>query len=320
MKILLTGASGFVGGSFLKRFADAPDVEIHGIGRRALPLANYSRRDLTGPLDLDFTPDVVIHAAARALPWGSRAEFHAQNVRATANVLEFCRRKGVRNFIYLSSSSVFYREADQENLTERSPMGPEFVNDYARTKYEGECLVREFAGRWVILRPRAVFGPGDTVLFPRILQAAQAGKMVRLKRDGPPARGDLIYIDTLCDYLMKAAADAEVQGDFNLTNGEPIEIEAFLWDVFEKLGLPLPEKSLSCERALRLATVIEWFYKIVLPSREPPITRFGIGVLAYSKTFDIAKTLEILGPPSMGLEEGVAAFIRWQKSNMPASS
>lgn len=317
MKLLITGASGFVGASFLKRYANHPGVQIHGIGRRAMPFTNYSRHDLTEPLDAGFTPDVVIHAAARSLPWGSAAEFHAQNVTATRQVLDFCRRKQVGTVVYVSSSSVFYREEDQENMTEETPIGPRFVNHYARTKYEGECLVREFPGRSVILRPRAVFGPGDTVLFPRLLQAAQAGKMVRFERDGPPARGDLIYIDTLCDYLWKAASDPRVHGDFNLTNGEPVEIESFLWTIFGRLGVKLPEKRLSCRRALLLASAVEWFYKLLLPHREPPITRFGIGVLAYSKTFDVRKTLEILGPPSVGLWEGVEAFVEWQKSRMP---
>ncbi len=317
MKILLTGASGFVGGAFMRLAAGHPEIEVHGIGRRAMPFVNYTRHDLVEPLELDFTPDVVIHAAARSLPWGSRAEYHAQNVAATRQVTEFCQRKKVGNLVYVSSSSVFYREEDQEGMTEESPIGPEFVNDYARTKYEGECLVREFEGRWVILRPRAVFGPGDTVLFPRILAAALAGKMYRLTRNGPPARGDLIYIDTLCSYLLRAAVDPEIRGEFNLTNHHPIEIEAFLWEIFRRLGIEVPERRLSAAGALQVATGIEWFYRIFRPRTEPPITRFGIGVLAYSKTFDVSKSLAAFGPPAVSLEEGVESFIRWQKQNMP---
>lgn len=319
MKILLTGASGFVGSSFLRRFAGRTDLEIHGTGRRPMPFPNYTRHDLTEPFDLDFTPDVVIHAAARALPWGTHADFHDQNVRATAHVLDFCKRRGVGHFVYLSSSSVFYREADQEAMTEATPIGPDFVNHYARTKYEGELLVRDFPGRSVILRPRAVFGPGDTVLFPRLLAAARAGKMYRFDRPGPPARGDLIHIDTLCEYMLRAAMDPSVKGDFNLTNGEPVEIESFLFGIFERLGIPVPTRHLDCRQALRLATAIEWFYKILLPRHEPPITRFGIGVLAYSKTFDVSKSLAALGPPAVSLKDGVEAFVLWQKEQMASS-
>lgn len=316
MKILVTGASGFVGGSFMDLYSDRPDLEIHGIGRRATARENYSRHDLELPLQLDFTPDVVIHAAARAMPWGSEKDFRGQNVTATENVVEFCRRKGVKHLVYLSSSSVHYREEDQEDITEESPIGPSFVNRYARTKFEGEEIVRGFDGRWVILRPRAVFGPGDTVLFPRLLKAAQAGKMVKLLRDGPPAKGDLIYIDTLCDWMLKAAMDDSIRGCFNLTNNEPVEIAAFLDDIFSRLGVALPEKEMSCGKALTLATAIEWFYKLFLPRTEPPITRFGIGVLAYTKTFDVSKALSVFGQPKVGLEEGVERFIRWQLGQM----
>jgi nucleoside-diphosphate-sugar epimerase len=318
MKILLTGASGFVGSSLMAwAAANHPEVAIHGIGRRPMPFANYSQHDLTLPFDDGETPDVVIHAAARSLPWGSAAEFERQNVVATRNILEFCERRGVGTFIYISSSSVFYREEDQELLSEQSPIGPSFVNHYARTKFEGECLARKFSGRSVILRPRAVFGPGDTVLFPRILQAAQAGKMYRLDRGGAPsARGDLIYIDSLCDYILRAALDPQIEGDFNLTNNEPIEIESFLGEVFHQLGIRFPEKRLSCSKALFIATGIEWIYKLFLPHNEPPITRFGISVLAYTKTFDVSKSLQVLGPPKVDLTTGVEAFVAWQRANM----
>lgn len=288
-------------------------ISVHGIGRRKLPLANYTSWDLTEPLMLHQTPDVVIHAAARSSPWGSLAEFRKQNVIATKNVVDFCERRGVKHLIYISSSSVFYREADQENMTEETPIGPEFVNHYARTKYEGEEVVRKFSGRSVILRPRAVFGEGDTVLFPRILAAAKAGRMYRFERGGPPVKGDLIHIGSLCEYMLRAATDPEVVGDFNLTNHHPVEIEPFLWEIFRRLGIQSPQRSMSCEKALKVATAIEWFYKIFLPMIEPPITRFGIGVLAYSKTFDISKTLRVLGPPAVDLETGVERFIQWQQ-------
>lgn len=316
MKILITGASGFVGGSFMRWAQDRSGVSVHGIGRRELPLSNYTSWDLTRPLNLDWTPDVVIHAAARSAPWGSFRDFHLQNVKATENVVDFCERMAVKHLIYISSSSVFYREEDQEGMTEETPIGPDFVNHYARTKYEGEQAAKNFSGRVVILRPRAVFGEGDTVLFPRILAAAQAGKMFRFLRDGPPVRGDLIHIGSLCEYMLRAALDTEVEGDFNLTNDAPVEIEPFLWEIFRRLGIRLPDKTMSCGKALKVATAIEWFYKIFIPHKEPPITRFGIGVLAFSKTFDASKTLRVLGPPAVTLEDGVEAFIHWQKERM----
>lgn len=313
-RILITGASGFVGGSFTRRFANRPDLEIVGLGRRVLDAPGYVQADLTRPLWLDYRPEVVIHAAARSSPWGSLAEFRQQNVEATRHVVDFCHRQGVKKLIYISSSSVFYQEQDQLGLNEESPIGPNFVNAYARTKYEGEQVAAAFRGQVVILRPRAVFGPYDTVLFPRLLRAAQAGRMAWITRPGPPAVGDLIGIDALSDYLLRAALDPQVAGAFNLTNNQPVEIQAFLADVFARLGLPPARRSLSRDHALRIATLLEWAYGRFCPHREPPITRFGVGVLAYSKTFDVGKSLRVLGPPTVSLAEGLDRFIAWQRA------
>lgn len=315
-KILITGASGFVGGSFCRQFADRDDVEIRGLGRRAMDLPGYIQADLTQPLRLDWKPDVVIHAAARSSPWGSLGEFRKHNVDATQHVVDFCKAQGVPRLIYISSSSVFYREADQLGMTEASPIGQEFVNHYARTKYEGEELVRTFPCSYAILRPRAVFGPHDTVLFPRILRAAQQGRMAFISRPGAPAIGDLIYIDALCDYMLRAALDCSITGEFNLTNNEPVEIQSFLLRIFAALGLATPTRSIPRERALIIGTMLERVFKLLLPWKEPPITRFGVGVLAFSKTFDVSKSLRVLGPPSVSLEEGLRRFIEWQKQQL----
>lgn len=315
-KILITGASGFVGGAFCRQFATREDLEIRGLGRRPADFPNYIRADLTQPLQLDWTPDVVLHAAARSSPWGSLKEFRLQNVQATQNVIDFCTVRKVPRLIYISSSSVFYREADQLNMTEQSPIGPTFVNHYAQTKFEGEQLVRAFPGSSAILRPRAVFGPHDTVLFPRILRAAQQGRMAFISRPGPPAIGDLIYIDSLCDYMLRAALDSSITGNFNLTNNEPVEIQAFLLRIFAELGLPTPTRSIPRDRALLIGTALEWIFKAFFPWKEPPITRFGVGVLAFSKTFDASKSIQALGTPSVSLEEGLQRFIQWQKQQL----
>ena len=314
MRILVTGASGFVGGAFMARFRDRPGLLLHGIGRRRLNDDHYTSLDLAEPFELPFVPDVVLHAAARATLWGRRRDYERDNITTTRNVIDFCRRHGSPRLIYVSSSSVFYRSGHQLGLTEASPIGPHFANDYAATKYAGEVLVRAYPGSSVIVRPRAVFGPGDTVLFPRILKAARAGRLPRLVAEGPPAIGDLIYIDTLVDYLMAVAVRPAAADAYNLTNNEPIVIQDFLLAVFARLGLPAPTRRVSVRTAMAAAAVTEAVYRVLGLAGEPPITRFGVGVLAWSKTFDITRALTDLGPPSVSLAEGVGAFVQWQKA------
>jgi 2-alkyl-3-oxoalkanoate reductase len=316
MKILLTGASGFVGRSLMRRCGGRSSLELFGLGRRPMPWPNYAQRDLADPLQLPFRPDVVIHAAARASPWGTRTEYHRQNVLATRHVIEFCQRQGGPKLVYVSSSSVFYRHEHQLDLTEESPIGPRFVNDYAATKFAGEQMVRDYAGPYVIIRPRAVFGPGDTVLFPRILRAARLGQLPRFTQAGPPARGDLIYIDSLCDYLLAAAVRSDVTGAINVTNAQPVIIQEYLVGILTALGLPSPTRRVPVKVAMAAAGVVEQAYRLFGIRSEPPVTRFGVSVFAHSKTFDVSKALAVLGSPSVGLEEGTERFIHWQRARL----
>lgn len=317
MKILVTGASGFVGGKTVEKLR-AAGHEVLGVGRRRLDLPGYRSLDLAEPFDLDFEPDAVLHAAARASPWGRREDFERDNVVATGRVIAFCRRQAERKgswprLVYVSSSSVFYQPGDQLGMTEETPIGPRFANDYAATKAAGEKLVEAYEGSSSIARPRAVFGPGDTVLFPRILEAARKGKLPILVRRGPPALGDLIYIDTLTAYLRQLLERPELRGAYNLTNGQPIAIQAFLLDIFAKLGMPAPKKHVPLRLAFTAAALSESFYRVFRLRGEPPITRFGVGVFAWSKTFDVSKALRDLGPPRVSIAEGVEAFVAWQQ-------
>jgi 2-alkyl-3-oxoalkanoate reductase len=326
VKILVTGASGFVGGSYIRRMRERTrdGLMLHGIGRRKLDDPSYSSIDLTRPFELDFDADVVIHAAARASPWGTRADYHRQNIDATRHVIDWClrrsrsrsqRRPHPPRLVYVSTSSVFYRDGDQLGLTEDSPIGPAFVNEYAASKHAGERLVHAYPGEWTIIRPRAVFGPGDTVLFPRVLAAARRGRLPLIDTGGPPAIGDLIYIDTLSDYLHAAATSPHAVGRaFNVTNNQPVEILPFLLDVFDRLGIPRPSRRVSLRTAMRAARVSEAIYRLLRLPGEPPVTRFGVGVFAWSKTFDVSRAVAAFGPPSVTIESGVDRFVAWQKA------
>ena len=317
MKALVTGASGFVGSAVVQR-ARHLGWEVIGCGRRQLPTdPNYRSLDLRQPLDLDFQPDVVIHAAARSSPWGLRREFEADNVTATRHVLDFCATHGRPHLIYISTGAVLYRPAHQLGMTEETPVPARAINDYARTKRLGELLVQAYPGPYCILRPRAVFGPGDTVVFPRILRAMQRKRLPLIQSD-QPVMGDLIYIETLADYIVRAA-ERRTAGLYHLTNNEPVEIYAFLGKICAELGLPTPSRRFPATRALRTARAVEVLYRILPFLGEPPVTTFGVGVFTYSKTFDVARTLRDLGPPSVSLTEGLARFIAWQRtqSNSP---
>jgi nucleoside-diphosphate-sugar epimerase len=317
LRILVTGSSGFIGGHLFRRL-QRDGYAVRGLGRRPLAVPGYVSHDLTRPLPSGETFDVVVHGAARSSPWGSRRDFEAQNVLATQHVIDHCNAHGRPRLVFISSSSVYYRPGHQLGITEDTPLPEKAVNHYAATKQEAEKLVRAYQGDWVILRPRAVFGPGDTVLLPRILEAARAGKLpILVSRDGP-AIGDLIYIDNLVDMIVAAATRPDVRGAFNLTNNEPVEIQSFLFELFQQLGIAPPRKRVRLPIAMAAATLLELFHSIVLRHREPAITRFGIHVFAYSKTFDVTKMLATFGAPRLSLRDGLARTVASLRSGAQA--
>jgi nucleoside-diphosphate-sugar epimerase len=215
--------------------------------------------------------------------------------------------------VHVSSSSVLYRDGDQLGLTEESPVGPGFANDYARTKAAAESLVREYDGSWVVARPRAVFGPRDTVLFPRVLAAAEKGRLPLLTGRDTPAMGDVVYVDNLAEQLLALARRPEVGGTIHLTNAEPVDMQALLVDVLGRLGHAAPTRRVPIARALRAAAALERVWRVLRLRGEPPVTRYGVGVLSWSKTFDPTRMLEILGPPAISVSEGVDRFVAWQR-------
>jgi nucleoside-diphosphate-sugar epimerase len=311
-RILITGSSGFIGTHLARAFREN-GWQVTGIGRRPIDVTGYVSHDLVQPLppSMDGDTDVVIHAAARSNPWGARRQFENDNIVATRNIVDYCLRNGRPSLIYISSSSVYYRPEHQFDITEQTPLPERHVNEYARTKRVAEELIRQYPGRWLILRPRAVFGPGDTVLLPRILRAAREGRLpVLYSRDGPVV-GDLIYIDNLVDATLAAASQDELSGTYNLTNNQPIPILEFLFTVFDRLGIERPKRRVSATSAMALAGMLEGFHRLFLPRIEPAITRFGVHVFRYSKTFDVARAIGAFGQPQVSLDEGLDRTVEW---------
>jgi nucleoside-diphosphate-sugar epimerase len=317
MRVLLTGSNGFLGGRVVAD-AHARGWEVVGLGRAAspsTPVDAYVRHDLAEPLLDGVVPgdvDAVIHCAALASPWAHPRAFVAANVDGTRNVVRWAAAHGHPHLVHVSSSSVLYRDADQLDLTEVSPVPPdaEQINVYARTKRISERVVARYDGPHAVLRPRAVFGVGDTVLLPRILRLARGGVLPLLERPGrPPVRIDLTDVHTAAHYLTEAV-ERRVEGLYHVTNAEPVDLYPFLLGVLGRLGAEPRTVRVPPALVRALAGAGEQVSATFLGWREPPITRFGVSVLSRSKTFDVSRTLRDLGAPAVSLDESVDRIAR----------
>jgi nucleoside-diphosphate-sugar epimerase len=318
-KILVTGASGFIGATFLKRFAGRENLLLCGAGRRPVhdfpPSVRYVPVTLDQLDNLDFQPDVVIHAAGRCSPWGSPQEYQQDNVATTRQVIDFCHRRGFPRLIFLSTAAVYYRFAHQQDIPENAPIGPAFTSEYGRSKYQAEQQVADYPGEKTIFRPCAVFGPGDRLLLPPLVKAARCRKLPGLDSGTVASRADLMHVDTLCDYLLSAATHPRLRPCYNISANCPVETQKFLCDLLHQLGLPQPEKKVRLNLALRAASLMELLWRWLPLKGEPPITRFGVAVFGYSATLDVSHMLNDFGPPAVGFHPLLARFIQYYRVN-----
>lgn len=310
-RILLTGPSGFLGGA-LGRLLRAHGHHVTGLSRSQPRPAST---DAFQACDLSRDPlpttsfDAIIHCAALASPWAPASAFTRHNVLATRRLLAL----PTGHFLFISSSSVHYTWGDQFHIRESDPFPLTPINEYARSKREAEALVRASPTPHTILRPRAIFGPEDTVLFPRILRAAKSGALPRITReDQQPTLADLIYIDNLTHYIHRAL-EQQSTGTYNLTNAEPVDTFHFLAQIFADLHYPPIQKQLPRRWAFRLARLLECLSALSGNHWEPPLTRFGVDVMVHSKTFDVSRAIQTFGPPPIKIEDARQRFVAWQR-------
>jgi nucleoside-diphosphate-sugar epimerase len=325
--ILITGATGFVGGRMLEKFIQTFDnQQVVGTGRNPEMIAKWQSKGVaieSGDLsDADFTKNLfekyafktVIHVAAKSSPWGTYDSFYQSNVVATRNLLEAASAKNVERLIYISTPSIYFNFKNRFNVKENDPIDYEFVNAYTSTKYEAELLVRDFAKKsklfTVIFRPRAIVGRGDTVIIPRVLKAYEMGKL-RIVGDGKNV-ADFTSVSNLCHAAILAMnADERCNGEiFNITDGDPQNLWEFIGFLLEKMNLNTHLKKIPYPLAYSVAFLQEKFNSIFKPNIEPALTRYGIGILKYSLTMDISKAKQLLGyEPIMNPKQSLLEFI-----------
>jgi nucleoside-diphosphate-sugar epimerase len=330
MKALVTGATGFVGQALVRRL-QAMGAEVIGLGRNRLRLTQLESQGVRA-LYTDLADaqaihsvcqgqEVVFHVAAFSSPWGQAQDFYRSNVIATQNVIHACEEGGVKRLVHVSTPGIYFRYESRLDVREDEPLPGQVVNEYTRTKLlaEGE-IDRAFArGLPVItIRPRAIFGPGDTSILPRLVDRLEKGRL-RVIGDGKNIT-DLTYIENVVDALLLCATSPQTTlgKKYNITNGTPVK----MWEMIEKLcqalGYEFPRRSISYNSALAAATFLEIIYALLPGNPEPPFTRYVVGLLAKSTTLDISAARQELGyQPRVSNEEGFAEFVRWWKDTHP---
>ncbi|HEY6407842.1 MAG TPA: NAD-dependent epimerase/dehydratase family protein, partial [Ktedonobacteraceae bacterium] len=191
MELLVTGGTGFLGQHLARALLEQGHaVRLMGrnfapaqplISAGALPV-RVDLRDSEAVNAACANVEAVYHVGALSAPWGKRSDFFEINVGGTEAVIAGCLKHQVRRLIYVSSPSVVFNGHDQHYITEQVPYPRRFASIYSLTKKLGEDAVNRAAEyiETVILRPKAIFGPEDQSLLPRLIVAARQGRLPQI--------------------------------------------------------------------------------------------------------------------------------------------
>jgi nucleoside-diphosphate-sugar epimerase len=326
MKILVTGASGFIGGRFA-RFALEQGFSVRVNGRRAEGVEHLVRRgaefiqgDLIDPervRELCRDIEAVVHCAGSVGVWGRKQDFLQGNVQVTENVVEACLKERVRRLVHLSSPSIYFDGHSHLGLKEEQ-VPKRFNNHYAATKYLAEQKVfgaEEFGLEVIALRPRFVTGAGDNSIFPRLLH------MQRKKRLSIIGNGlnmvDFTSMHNLNQAMLSSllAPGSALGKAYNISNGTPVP----LWDavnyVMRRMQLPQVSRYRSYGLAYTAAVINEGAC-LLWPGRpEPTLSRLGMQVMSKDFTLDISRARHNLDyQPHVSLWSALDEFCDWWKA------
>ena len=321
-KVLITGATGFLGEYLIRRLTGKYRVLALGRNReKGRQLEKLGAEFCPG----DFTDkkscghyfsevNYVVHAGALSTVWGKWEEFYKTNVLGTDLVAGLCFENRVQRMVYISSPSINTRKEDQYKIREEQAPEKNDLNYYIQSKLMAEKEVEKWGKRGletVILRPRGLIGIGDTSLVPRILHVNDSIG-IPLFRGGR----NLVDLTSVENVALACELSLTVKGAqgkiFNITNGEPAEF-GMLLEQFLKAANKVPHyRKIPFCAAYKAAAGLEWIYRRFDLAGEPALTRYTVCTLGFAQTMDISRAREILGySPEKTLEESIEEYGKW---------
>lgn len=316
MRLLVTGASGFLGRNLLPRLAR----EGYGVSALLLPGepedglagARVARGDVTDAASLRGAAegcDGVVHLAG-AVGYGQTMErCRRVNTAGTRHVAAEAVRAGARRFVQMSSVSVYGRVSGvpiDEDFPLRRTGDP-----YGDTKIEAEEALAAHARRGelalTVLRPVVIYGPGDDKFLPRLVENLRSGR-ARIVGDGRN-RVDALHVDDAVEAVLRVLAEPRAAGRvYNLSQPRNPSWGEFVPAVAAMLGVPPPRGRLPWRAARLLAGALELDAR--LRGGTPRLTRYAVDVVGRPYDYRSERARSELGfEPRVELLGGVRRWL-----------
>jgi nucleoside-diphosphate-sugar epimerase len=313
----VTGGSGFIGGRLLERLrrdghrvralarSDAAAEKVAAGGAEPVP------GEITDPEAIRAGAEgceLAFHLAAKVEDWGPWAEFERHTVDGTRHALQACAAAGVRRFTHVGSEAALMAGQPLVGVDESAPLRPDSRAPYPRSKAIAEQSVRT-ANRdgfeTVVLRPRFVWGRGDTSLLPGIMGMVEAGRFAWIGGGGQLTA--TTHVENTVEGMMLASERGRPGEAYFVTDGEPVVFRDFVSDLIRTQGVEPPRRSIPTPVAGAVMRAGEALWRLPLPGR-PPVTRFAYWVSSQECTIEISKARRELGyepviSRSLGLAE-----------------
>jgi len=325
-KILVTGATGFVGSALVRRLAQ------QGAAVRIIVRPHSDRSNLAGLALEEVAGDIldrpsitraldgctqVYHVAGLYRAWmRDYRDLQRVNVEGTRNVLEAALRAGVAKVVHTSSIAALGIRPDGRPSDEQTPFNLFHLNvPYELSKYAAEQVAFELAGRGlplVVVRPALVMGPGDHYPTP-------SGKMVLdvLQRRIPSYFDggiDVVDVDDVAEGHLLAMKLGQPGESYNLGCPGNFATMQELFNVIAQYGgVKPPPLRVPCFMALAWARMLTAVADRIT-HREPVATPGNIQILSLKKRVDFSKAARELGLPQTPLSVVVARTVNWYRS------
>lgn len=324
-EVLITGATGFIGGHLVKAnlstghhvralvLPNDPEAEV--LRSKGVEVVTGDIRDYQAVRKATAGADVIFHCAAVVTDWAPKKLFQEVTVGGTENVCKAGLEAGVSLLVDMSTNDVFGLDESQV-IDETFPLRP-WHEPYPDSKIEAEKICwryhRQHGLPVTMVYPCWVFGEGDKTFVPLLADAI-------LKRELIFWRKDVIvwptYIENLVDLLMLIAEDKRAVGNGYLVHdGEYTTLEEFSAGIAKALGIPPLNRYIPYSVAYGTAMMMEFVWRLLRKKTRPLLTTYTVKNLGSRLKFSIAKAERELGwKPKIPYSEGFKRTMEWLKT------